>query len=134
MAIFFLDKGQTTLTEPVCCLFAYKITYLWNIKIIFFFLDTLKHNHCTRAKTTDSLIVIIIMLIVNYPTPTYVKEVCAYFFYFLSSLRGFPASLSPASLICHQWILGNFLVSSPLLLVYNIGGKTAISQSTSSVS
>ena len=66
------------------------------------------------------------MLTINYPIPTYVKEVCVYSLCFLSSSSDSPALFSPTSLICHQWISGHPLMFSPLILMYKISGKTAI--------
>ena len=44
----------------------YLITYLWNIKVISFFLDPSEHNYHTRAETTNPFIVVSIMFIVNW--------------------------------------------------------------------
>ena len=54
-------------------------------------------------------------------------------FTFYPILRDFPALLSPTFLIYHQWISRNPLTSSPMILMYKISGKTAISWSIFSI-
>ena len=69
------------------------------------------------------------MLIINYPVPTNIKEVCVSSFCLLSSPRDFPAMLSSVPLINHQRIACTFFMSSPLIVIYKISCETAILQS-----
>ena len=73
-----------------------------------------------QAETTNPLLLVVIMLIVNYPLPAYVKEVCVYLFTFypipeVSSLH----FLLPL-LIYHQWTSTNPFMAPPLTLRYKV--------------
>ena len=133
-------RSVFTLSEPVCCLFASKITYPWSVRVIHFS-RPFKYTHNPRTVTTEACIFILIpkyhiyvleMFIVKYPIVTNVKEVCVSLFYSLSNPRDFPTLLSPASLIYNQWKVTRPYVSS---FNYNVlkSCQTTILQSIFSI-
>ena len=131
------QRSVFTFTEPVYCLFMSKITYLWSARVISSSRPC-RATHCTRAGDHRTLTVflfctfclcVLYMLIVSCATPTTLREVSVLLFI---QLQRFPPSLSPVSLIYHQWISWNPLTSSPMVLMY-IKGKTAIFQSIFSI-
>ena len=59
------QRSTFTLTEPVCCPFASIVTYLWNDRVISFFQIPQGTITAPEHETTQLVIVIFIMLIVN---------------------------------------------------------------------
>ena len=57
------QKSIFNIGEPVCCLCASMITYLWNVKVTSLFANPV--GTTTRAETTNPLIVIVTVLIVD---------------------------------------------------------------------
>ena len=89
-----------------CFLFSSTITRLWNDRVIPLFPDPSGRSLPADHKTKEPLIVVLsptyhlyalCVFIVNYSIPTNVKWMCVSSFYYLSSLRDFPALLSPTS-------------------------------------
>lgn len=105
------QKSIFTLTEPVCRLFASMIKCFWNDRVIPFFPDPSGPSLPPKHDTTEPLTGILLpkyrlsvleMLPASSPVPTNVREVFVSLIYSLSSLKDFPALLSPTSRIYHQ--------------------------------
>ena len=117
-------KSIFTWTNPVCCLYVCRVTYVWNTRVISFYSGLLTAPEW-RPQNPSLLLLSYYLLTAIYPTPTNIKEVCVYH-YFLSNPRDFPTLLSPASLIYHQQISWNPLRPPPFTVMYKIGSITAI--------
>ncbi|KAF6125245.1 hypothetical protein HJG60_009765 [Phyllostomus discolor] len=115
---FPLTEPIFTLIEPVCCCFIAMIAYLCNVK--FPFSEPLKVQTLHQGETTDPLIAIVSVLIVDcyYPILTWVKV--SVILLFIQSQRFSPTLLSPASLIFHHWISCNPFVAPLLIVTYKI--------------
>ena len=95
-------KMFSTLSKAVYCLFASKITYPWNVRVIPLFWTPHGTTTTPEHENKESLIVIFFstyhlyapkVLIANYPVPTDGKEVCVSVLLFIQSQR-LPRSLN----------------------------------------
>ena len=120
--------------EPVCCLFASMIAHLWSVRVFPFSRPLRAQSpttagdhrapHCYLVPDTISTAADVHC---SLPCPTRVKAVCLHFT--LSSLREFPALLSPTSLTTSSGFHVTPFTSPPLIVMYKISCKTAILQS-----
>ena len=115
-------------TFLVSCLLSYCISNNMPLehqdKISFFLNIQIPQGTATEPKQRTwipSLLLLSQLLTVNYTLPTKVKEVCVCFT--LYPIWDFPTLLSPASLVCHQWMSHNPLTPPPLTAMYKIGAK-----------
>ena len=136
---FSWQRSIFTLSEPVCCLFASRITYLWNVRVISFSRPLMAYpGHQSTRPQSPSLLSSppyhLCTVNVNYwpPALTNVKETSASLFYYSFSPRGFPTLLSLTLLAYHQWILW-ILLTFFFIIMYKISCTTAILQSIFSI-